>query len=342
MVDALCTEIELQFARQNAHATFETLYFGGGTPSLLLKNEWQQLLAIFEKYIDVSKLLEFTIETNPDDINKDRLSFWKNLGVNRLSIGVQSFRNEDLVWMNRAHNAHEAMTCVQLAQNEGFQMLTIDLMYGLPNQSLRVWQEQLKTATDLGVSHISSYCLTVEERTALRKKVSDGELVIPDDDLVAAQFDLMVSWLDALGFEHYEISNFAKPNSYALHNANYWKGEPYIGIGPSAHSYDGVNRSWNISNNMKYIMSIEAGQIPETIEKLTPENRFNEKILTGLRTTWGVNFTDLQAICDPPKEFRNQLLQFEKQGDIVWQGPNFKLSHKAKLQADFIASSLFL
>lgn len=342
MVDALCTEIELQFARQNVYDTFETLYFGGGTPSLLLNSEWQQLLAILDKYIDLSKLLEFTIETNPDDINKDRLSFWKKLGVNRLSIGVQSFRNEDLAWMNRAHNAHEALTCVQLAQNEGFQMLTIDLMYGLPNQSLSVWQEQLKTATDLGVSHISSYCLTVEERTVLRKKVSDGELIIPDDDLVAAQFDLMVSWLDAHGFEHYEISNFAKPYAYALHNANYWKSLPYLGIGPSAHSYDGANRSWNISNNMKYIKSIEAGQIPETIEKLTPENRFNEKILTGLRTIWGVNFIDLQAICDPTKEFRNQLLQFEKQGDVIWQGPNFKLSAKAKLQADFIASSLFL
>jgi len=341
MINALCTEIDLKLSRLDVHEKIESLYFGGGTPSLLLDFEWLKLKETLSKYFDINKLLEFTIETNPDDINEEHLNFWKILGVNRLSIGVQSFRDEDLVWMNRAHNSNEALACIQLAQRAGFNKLTIDLMYGLPNQSLAVWKEQLKIATDLGVTHISSYCLTVEERTALCKKVQDGELVIPDDELIAEQFDFMVSWLETYGFLHYEISNFSQPDCFALHNANYWKGVPYIGIGPSAHSFDGENRSWNISNNAQYIKAIELGQIPEIREELTPENRFNEIILTGLRTIWGVDYKALTKTGHVTEHFTQQLLQMEADGDIIWQDGHFKLTKKAKLRADYIAARLF-
>jgi oxygen-independent coproporphyrinogen-3 oxidase len=341
MINALCTEIDLKLSRLDVHEKIESLYFGGGTPSLLLDFEWLKLKETLSKYFDINKLLEFTIETNPDDINEEHLNFWKILGVNRLSIGVQSFRDEDLVWMNRAHNSNEALACIQLAQRAGFNKLTIDLMYGLPNQSLAVWKEQLKIATDLGVTHISSYCLTVEERTALCKKVQDGELVIPDDELIAEQFDFMVSWLETYGFLHYEISNFSQPDCFALHNANYWKGVPYMGIGPSAHSFDGENRSWNISNNAQYIKAIELGQIPENREELTPENRFNEIILTGLRTIWGVDYKALTKTGHVTEHFTQQLLQMEADGDIIWQDGHFKLTKKAKLRADYIAARLF-
>jgi oxygen-independent coproporphyrinogen-3 oxidase len=341
MINALCTEIDLKLSRLDVHEKIESLYFGGGTPSLLLDFEWLKLKETLSKYFDINKLLEFTIETNPDDINEEHLNFWKILGVNRLSIGVQSFRDEDLVWMNRAHNSNEALACIQLAQRAGFNKLTIDLMYGLPNQSLAVWKEQLKIATDLGVTHISSYCLTVEERTALCKKVQDGELVIPDDELIAEQFDFMVSWLETYGFLHYEISNFSQPDCFALHNANYWKGFPYMGIGPSAHSFDGENRSWNISNNAQYIKAIELGQIPEIREELTPENRFNEIILTGLRTIWGVDYKALTKTGHVTEHFTQQLLQMEADGDIIWQDGHFKLTKKAKLRADYIAARLF-
>ncbi len=342
MIDVLCTEIRLRMTHKVAPKSIKTLYFGGGTPSLLHELEMKLILDALGEFIDLTDLEEFTVEANPDDIDAEHLKAWKALGVNRLSIGVQSFENTDLKWMNRAHNADESHNSIQLAQAFGFHNLTIDLMYGLPNQTLASWEKQLDLALALNVSHISSYCLTVEERTALKKFVDQGVLSIPDEDLIAQQFELMVLKLESNNFEHYEISNFAKKGAHALHNSNYWRGEHYLGIGPSAHGFDGSQRYWNISNNREYIKILGLGELPDTIEVLTPENKFNELIMTGLRTSWGVDFEALDRILKVDSDFVELLDSMKDKGEIEWLGRHFRLTKKAKLRADFYASTLFV
>jgi oxygen-independent coproporphyrinogen-3 oxidase len=342
MVDAICEEIRMRLSVPNAPKNVETIYFGGGTPSLLHPEELEQIVRILSEYVHIHQLLEFTLEANPDDINEERLAHWKSLGINRLSIGIQSFEDEDLKWMNRAHNANESVNAILQARDAGFDKLTVDLMYGLPNQDLKRWNKQLDTVLNLNITHISSYCLTVEERTALKKHVENGDLVIPDEELVAEQFDLLVSTLEDHGFEHYEISNFAKPNHHAIHNANYWKGRSYIGIGPSAHGFNSEERYWNIANNTAYIKALAEQVLPQTIEKLTKENKFNELILTGLRTQWGVDFNALNTLLPVHKSFENRLAQMQADGLLEWIGTHFRLTKKAKLQADYLAAELFV
>lgn len=342
MIDALCTEIRLRMTHKSAPKSIKTLYFGGGTPSLLHELEMKLILDTLGEFIHLSDLEEFTVEANPDDIDAEHLESWKALGVNRLSIGVQSFDDADLKWMNRAHNADESQKSIELAQQYGFHNLTIDLMYGLPNQSLASWGKQLDLALALNVSHISSYCLTVEERTALKKFVDQGVLTIPDEDLITQQFELMVAKLESNNFEHYEISNFAKAGAHALHNSNYWRGEHYLGIGPSAHGFDGTQRYWNISNNREYIKILGLGELPETIEVLTPQNKFNELIMTGLRTSWGVDFNALNRILKVDSDFVELLDNMNKKGEIEWFDSHFRLTKRAKLRADYYASTLFV
>jgi oxygen-independent coproporphyrinogen III oxidase len=342
MVDAICKEIRMRLSAPNAPKNVETIYFGGGTPSLLHPAELEHIVRTLSDHVPIHQLLEFTLESNPDDINEERLTHWKSLGINRLSIGLQSFEDEDLKWMNRAHNASESVGAILLARKAGFDKLTVDLMYGLPNQDLKRWKKQLNTVLNLNIAHISSYCLTIEERTALKKRVEKGDLVIPDDELVAEQFDLLVSTLEDHGFEHYEISNFAKPNDHAIHNSNYWKGRPYIGIGPSAHGFNGEERYWNIANNTAYIKALEEQVLPHTIEKLTRENKFNELILTGLRTQWGVDFNTLNTLLPVNEAFENRLTKMQTDGLLEWVGTHFRLTKKAKLQADYLAAELFV
>ena len=341
MVDALCKEIEMRLGNET-DLNIKTLYFGGGTPSLLLAEDWRKLLHALKTFIRIENLLEFTIEANPDDINEFSLSLWKSLGVNRLSVGVQSFRDEDLQWMNRAHSAVESLKCIQLAQEYGFHNLTIDLMYGLPNQSLQDWVEQLHIAGRLGVKHVSAYCLTVEERTALKKRVDTGALVVPEDDLIEAQFQALINILHGYGVEQYEISNFATPGHEALHNSNYWLGEKYVAIGPSAHGFDGVKRYWNIANNQKYIRALEENKLPETIEILSPKDRFNELILTGLRTKWGVKLNDLNRLVELDKSYKDRLNELMTSGVLEQINGNIRLSQSAKIKADYYAAMLFL
>ena len=342
MIEALCTEIRLRLSQFDEPIDVQTLYLGGGTPSLLLESELKSIVETLAEFVTISNIIEFTLEANPDDIDLTRLELWKNLGINRLSIGIQSFDDNDLKWMNRAHSAEESWNAILQAQQNGFTNISIDLMYGLPNQSFEKWQRQLETALQLGVPHISSYCLTVEERTALKKFVERRELVIPDEDLVAEQFDFLVETLEKHGLVHYEISNFALPNAHAIHNSNYWKGAHYWGIGPSAHGFDGTHRYWNISNNREYIKILERGDLPETIEILTPENKFNELILTGLRTQWGVDFLKLRALVELSNLWHQKIVAFERDGVLEWVGDNFRLTKKAKLQADFYAAELFM
>ena len=342
MIDAICREIELRMSSKEFEGEIKTLYFGGGTPSLLLPNEWAQIIKTLKIYVDLESLLEFTIEANPDDIQIDNLELWKLMGVNRLSIGVQSFNDDDLKWMNRAHKAQESLDSILLAQKYGFENLTIDLMYGLPNQDLDVWEKQLDTALGLGVPHISSYCLTVESRTALQKFVRQGLLFIPHEDLITSQYDLLVNKLESNGFEHYEISNFGKPNFFAKHNSNYWLGHHYLGIGPSAHGFNGDNRYWNIANNAAYIKDLRTGKLPETIEKLTIENRFNELILIGLRTSWGVDSEQLESLIPFDLKYQNLLKKLSESGVVEWRNSHFRLSKIAKFQADYYSSMLFL
>lgn len=342
MIAALCAEIRIRMNHIDAPKSIKTLYFGGGTPSLLHESELKLMLDALGEFINFSDLEEFTIEANPDDLDEGHLVSWKALGVNRLSIGVQSFDDADLKWMNRAHNAHESHNSIQLAQQFGFHNLTIDLMYGLPNQTLASWEKQLDIALALNVSHISSYCLTVEERTALRKFVDQGVLSIPDEDLIAQQFELLVAKLESNNFEHYEISNFAKAGARALHNSNYWRGEHYLGIGPSAHGFDGNSRYWNVANNPLYIKQLKDGELPETLELLTPQNKFNELIMTGLRTSWGVDFEALNRIVKVNPDFVELLNALKEKGEIEWLGSCFRLTKKAKLRADYYASTLFI
>ncbi len=340
MVKAICTEIEV---RKNdlAGKQLQTIYFGGGTPSLLSEDELVLILDTIHANVEVTPNAEVTLEANPDDITQEQLEVWKQHGVNRLSIGIQSFRKQDLEWMNRAHSVGEAMNCIQLAQSAGFDNLTVDLMYGLPDLSTEEWEEQILTVVNNGVRHISAYCLTIEEKTALHHWVKSGRLTTPDEDVQSEQFMQLLKTLEAHGYEQYEVSNFAKPGSRAVHNSNYWKGEWYLGIGPSAHSFNGTSRRWNVSNNITYIKGIQSGNHAFEIEELSTENQFNERLLTGLRTVYGVEREQLRSIREFPDDFESRLEQLKDAGWITDENGWIYTTKEGKLRADYIASELF-
>lgn len=341
MIDAICLELTNRKAYLN-QAKIESVYFGGGTPSLLNASELNQILQTVSRHFDLDTEMELTIETNPDDINEDNLEMWKNAGINRLSIGLQSFKSADLIWMNRAHTAEEAQNCVQLAQQYGFKNSTIDLMYGLPNLTSEEWKNHILTAVKMGVTHISAYCLTVEQNTVLDKWVQSDK-IIPSSDLEQSeQFSILVETLEENGFEQYEISNFCLPNCEAVHNSNYWKNKPYLGVGPSAHSYNGIERSWNLRNNATYISNIKAGVVTYESEILTATDRFNEMLLTGLRTKYGVHLTQLNAIIPLNSDFTTQVNNFIQDELMLQDGQKIVLTKKGRLMADRIASDLFV
>lgn len=320
----------------------ETIYFGGGTPSLLKTTDIEKLLQTIQTTFHCAENLECTLEANPDDITLHQVEAWKSAGINRLSVGIQSFDSEDLLWMNRAHSADEGLNCIRIAQQGGIKNISLDLIYGLPNMDNERWLKQIQQAIDLDVTHISAYCMTVEEKTALHQLVKKKQIQPASNEQQSEQFELLIIALKNAGFEHYEISNFAKPGFISKHNSNYWKGIHYLGIGPSAHSFDGNSRSWNIANNQQYMRLINADEIAFEKEILSSKDQFNELLLTGLRTCWGVDMTALQKHLPFSKEFETNLADFQAKKWVRIEENQLILSEEGKHWADFIAQELFV
>ncbi|MBC8053358.1 MAG: radical SAM family heme chaperone HemW [Sphingobacteriaceae bacterium] len=343
LLDAMLKEIELQRSYLGLQ-TIETVYFGGGTPSLIGAKSIQLLFEKISSVHTVSSDAEITLEANPDDLDMETVRNLKQTAINRFSIGVQSFFEEDLIWMNRAHNSGEAESSIKRVQDAGFENITIDLIYGYPLLTDSKWKSNLQKAIALDVPHISSYSMTVEPKTALASFINKGKQKPLDDNQSAEQYLTLMKMLGKAGFEHYETSNFAKPGSYSKHNTNYWRGIHYLGIGPSAHSFNGESRQWNVANNPKYIREIFEGTIPAEQEILSPENRVNEYIMTSLRTMWGMDMRKLEK--DFGAGYKNQIEKslkiFLERGHIKAENDFVKLTTSGKLFADKIASELFV
>jgi len=322
----------------------KTIYFGGGTPSILNFDELNSLFeAIFSNY-NVIENPEITLEANPDDLSLSKIKELAELPINRLSIGIQSFFDDDLKFMNRAHTAEESKKSLSMAIRY-FDNITIDLIYGVQNMSNEKWLQNLQQAFDFGVPHISSYALTVEKKTALHDFIKKGKVPPINEQQSLEHFNLLVSETEKQGFVHYEISNFGKPDYFSKHNTSYWLGEKYIGFGPSAHSFNGKQRSWNIANNLKYIKSINNNILPLEFEELSINNRFNEYIMTGLRTIWGVDLTKIKN--DFGKIYLKELVQnsqeFIEKGLLkITSDTKLVTTQKGKFLADGIASDLFI
>jgi len=322
----------------------ETIYFGGGTPSILSEQELNQLLTIIRANFPTIAHPEITLEANPDDLSIDKLASIKNGGINRLSIGIQSFDDELLRSLNRVHDSHMAKSCVYAAREVGFDNISIDLIYAIPSLDNSRWMETIEQALQLSPQHISSYALTIEEKTVFGKWAARGKIRIIDDDTAAQQLQILVDKLDTQGYEQYEVSNFSLPDLHSKHNSNYWKNKNYLGAGPSAHSFNGVSRQYNISNNQLYVNSILSGKIPATVEILTREDKINEYLLTSLRTAWGINLSTLR------KDFGVDLENIHNQYISLLQERNFAivkndtmfLTKTGLLLADKIASDLFV
>jgi oxygen-independent coproporphyrinogen III oxidase len=272
----------------------DTIYLGGGTPSLLSAKDLDSIFNTIHQHYSVSAAPEITLEANPDDLTEKVLNEFRKISINRLSIGIQSFDDPVLKFLNRAHDAQAAQKCVSLAKNAGFKNISIDLIYSIPNQSEEAWLSNIEKAIALDVEHISAYSLTIEEKTAFGNWAAKGKLKLVEDDLSAKQLDELVRRLTSAGFDHYEVSNFGKPEFYSQHNTSYWKGIPYLGVGPSAHSYNIHSRQFNIANNQLYVKSLDDGIIPATIETLTPADKINDYLLTTLRTSWGTSLKKLK------------------------------------------------
>jgi len=343
VVAAIIKEIEL---RKNYLPSnkIESIYFGGGTPSILTQVELNSIFNEIYKYFDVTEGAEITLEANPDDLNINRLKELKKSPINRLSIGIQSFRDEDLIWMNRAHSAIEAKESIRNAKEFGFESLSIDLIYGTPNLSNDAWKSNILQAIDLGVNHISSYCLTVETKTALSHLIENGKLDPLSEEQAAQQFDILIDTLEKNSFEQYEISNFAKDGKYAIHNTNYWMNKPYIGIGPSAHSFNQTERSWNIANNILYAEAIEKNELPMETEVLSIANKLNEYVMTSLRTKWGCSLNYIES--NFGYKYAEQILQQAyphiQKNHLTKEGNTLLVSKAGKFFSDGIASDLFL
>lgn len=355
MVLALAKELQLrknEFREDPEFSGVETIYFGGGTPSVLTVDEIQFLIDTVREHYVVAQNPEITLEANPDDLSEENLIAFAEIGINRLSIGIQSFFEEDLKLMNRAHDSVQAKKCLEIATRY-FDNISLDLIYGIPDPSQNGeqakqmtnerWRQNIQTALSFGIPHISSYALTVEPKTALNKLIQTGKVASPNDEVAQEHFMILVEMLEANGFIHYELSNFGKENFFSRNNSAYWLGKKYIGIGPSAHSYDGDSRSWNVANNALYLKALQNDELPNEVEKLTLEDRYNEYIMTGLRTIWGVSLVRIE------QEFGAQYLDYLKQqsqkfiddGLLSITDGILKPTLKGKFLTDGIASDLF-
>lgn len=333
---------------ENKNEKITTIYLGGGTPSLLVHSELMDIFELLYKHFEIDSNAEITLEANPDDLTKEKTSELKHSPVNRLSIGIQSFYEEDLLLMNRAHNGAEALQAVKYAQDNGFTNISIDLIYGSPSLSHLRWENNLKTAFELNVKHISAYCLTVEPKTVLAKLIERGKIIPVDEQHSSEQFEIMLKGMKNNDFQQYEISNFCKDQYYSKHNSNYWLKEKYLGLGPSAHSYDGLSRQWNKANTALYIHTLDKHASKEEamlVEKeiLTLNQRYNEYVLTSLRTMWG---TDLSYIHEQFGQsfyahFLKESAPYNILKQLVQEKNKMFLTDQGKLFADKIASDLF-
>jgi len=343
---AFVEALKMEIALRKGYLTpgeVKTIYFGGGTPSLLTQKELLEIFATLNRHFTVAVDAEITLEANPDDLSEGKIKELKETPVNRLSIGIQSFSEDDLRYMNRAHNSDEAARCVKLAQEAGFDNITIDLIYGTPTMDDRTWRKNLAKAFDLGVKHISAYGLTVEKGTALDVMIGKGKTEKVDDQKCVEQFLIMCEEMEKHGFIQYEISNFCKPGFESKHNSNYWKQEHYLGLGPSAHSFNGISRQWNVVSNSKYIASLQKGEINCERELLSIEDRYNEYILTALRTIDGIDLDHVEKTFG--KELLRHCLDEIKERldieEVLLKENKLILSTQGKLMADRIASDLF-
>ncbi|TDX86249.1 oxygen-independent coproporphyrinogen-3 oxidase [Epilithonimonas xixisoli] len=344
MLLAIKKEIGLRH-QELENKTLKSLYFGGGTPSVLSVDEIKSLLDEFQKYFIFDENIEITLESNPDDLNKNFLKDLSQTEINRLSIGTQSFFDEDLKLMNRAHNASEAESSIKRAQDFGLENISIDLIYGSPTSNFEIWKENLNKTIELQVPHVSSYALTVEPKTALEKWIENGKVSSPEEAEQNQEFHYMSDFLKDNGFDHYEISNFGKPGFHSKHNSAYWKSEPYLGIGPSAHSYNGhLERSWNIANNPIYIKNLNQNILPKETEILSEKDRFNEMMMIGLRTIWGVDLEKInQNFSSEIIDYLNQEIKNKLESRILKIENNYlKIPEKHWFLADGIASDLFM
>ena len=341
MIGAMAKEIQLR-AHELPDVELDSLYFGGGTPSVLDPSELNLLMETLHRHFRFKKDAEMTLEVNPEDVNPLVLATWRSQGFNRLSIGLQSFMDEELQWMNRKHSALDSIRSLEQAREAGFSNISIDLIYGSKFQSLASWEETLHKALSLQTTHISSYNLTIEKKTALGVLREKGREPAVDDELSSQQFLRMSEVLQANGFEHYEISNFAKPGYVAVHNGNYWKQHAYLGIGPSAHSFNGNERRWNVSNNHTYIRAIENGHMFWETETLQSKDRYNEYVLTGLRTSWGVNKEFIRTTFGEIifAHFAEGLKRHKTY--LIDSDTDLKLTPEGRLLADGIAADFFI
>ncbi|MEJ5054189.1 radical SAM family heme chaperone HemW [Sphingobacterium sp. MYb382] len=343
MLAAMQQEIKMR-AQYLDDKTVHSIYFGGGTPSILGAEEINRLIDGVAQHFEIASDAEITLEANPDDLHSEKVKGLRNSPVNRFSIGIQSFFEEDLRWMNRAHNAAEAEASIKRVQDEGFENITCDLIYGYPLLSDVKWKANMAQLIENHVPHISSYAMTVEQKTALSSMINKGKTAPMNEEQSATQFELLMHTLQEHGYDHYEISNFAKPGHYAKHNSSYWRGKSYLGIGPSAHSFNGTSRSWNIANNALYIADIQKNELPLETEQLSLADRFNEYVMTALRTMWGIDLNKVQADfgSDLIYHIERETKGYLEANDIEKTEANFlRLTRKGKLLADRIASDIF-
>ena len=342
MIDSILVELKLRKEYLKGEVV-DTIYFGGGTPSLVPAEYLEKILDQISTLFPGSKQ-EVTLESNPDDLNPRVLATWKSLGIDRLSLGIQSFQDQILKAYNRAHNSKEATQAIQLARAAGFEKFSIDLIYGYPHSDHRLWQLDLEEALRLDPGHLSAYSLTIEPKTTFGNWTKNGKFSPAEDEFVAQQFEYLQEQCDKAGYIQYEISNFSRPNQAAIHNSNYWKRSPYLGIGPSAHSFDGNSRGFNPSSNTSYTKSLAAGSLPFVLEELTPEECINEEILTGLRTSWGLDTGSLadRYHLDILELKKGSITKLTELGMIHTEAKTLTLTRKGQLLADSIASDIFI
>ncbi|WP_215237940.1 radical SAM family heme chaperone HemW [Dyadobacter helix] len=343
MAEAIAKEITLR-KDYLTDKKLETIYFGGGTPSLLDQAELDLILNTIHTHFNVTTGAEITLEANPDDLHPDKINQLAGAGINRLSIGIQSFHEPHLKFLNRIHSSSEAERCVKFAQDTGISNISVDLIYAIPAPDHTILHQDLQRVFDLRIPHISAYCLTIEPQTAFGSWLKKKKMKPIDEEFAATQFEILVHTLGQNGFEQYEISNFASEEKYSRHNSSYWKAHPYLGVGPSAHSFNGISREYNVSHNAQYINTITQGNIPSTLEILTQADQTNEYLLTGLRTKWGVNIHQLAVLSGGTflNEKQSIVQSFLDQGLISVRDAVIMLTPAGKLFADRIAADLFI
>ncbi|MFC2114131.1 radical SAM family heme chaperone HemW [Bacteroidota bacterium] len=343
LIDAICSELETRkdYLRNEA---VESIYFGGGTPSLLEVQEVEKILKQLHRQFEVNSDAEVSLEANPDDLDIAKLEGLKSAGINRLSIGIQSFRQEELNMLGRMHSAQDAVQCLMNARQTGFDHVSIDLIYGIQNSTEESWMNNLEQLKELEIEHFSAYSLTVEPKTTLAHRIKKGVKTNVDEELMRDQYYVLKEFAKQNGFIHYEISNFSKDGCFSIHNSNYWKNNKYLGVGPSAHSYNLESRQWNLSVNSQYIDAINNGQSFFEKEKLSPVDRFNEGLMLGLRTIWGANLIELFGTHTPVNsdQFNNRLVYYENMEFIERKGNQILLTDEGILFSDRIISDLFI